>query len=127
MAFEIMVLLGLAGVLYYAYKKGDNEGYKGVDTSDIDSSDVPKVMIFKTVLMVGDRGQEVEKLQEVLDFLGYSPGAIDGIYGHLTERAVRQVQEKYSLAIDGMAGAQTFAALNTELEKYGGYLKTRGF
>jgi peptidoglycan hydrolase-like protein with peptidoglycan-binding domain len=42
---------------------------------------------------------------------GYNPGAIDGIFGLQTERAVRQFQRANNLSVDGVAGRETLTAL----------------
>ena len=45
-----------------------------------------------TTLYVGDRGDEVKKLQRRLTELGYLNDTIDGIYGQNTKRAVERFQ-----------------------------------
>lgn len=64
-----------------------------------------------STLRSGSRGEEVRQLQQALAAAGFSPGAIDGIYGPATERAVRAFQQAKGLAVDGIAGPQTWAAL----------------
>lgn len=59
----------------------------------------------------GSTGQEVRQIQTRLKNWGYYSGAVDGIYGSQTERAVRYFQSKNGLAVDGIAGARTLAAL----------------
>jgi peptidoglycan hydrolase-like protein with peptidoglycan-binding domain len=55
-------------------------------------------------------GPEVEQVQIALVALGY-PIAIDGTYGPRTEAAVRDFQAAHNLEVDGIAGADTQAAL----------------
>ena len=62
-------------------------------------------------LAVGDRGEEVRRLQEKLTELGYLTGTIDGVYGQQTKRAVAAFQENNDLTPDGSAGAKTLALL----------------
>lgn len=50
-------------------------------------------------------------LQKKLLQLGYSPGPLDGIYGPLTRKAVKQFQLEQGLVVDGIAGQQTHSAL----------------
>lgn len=63
------------------------------------------------VLQPGDEGEWVTYLQQMLEQAGYSPGAVDGSFGSTTEDAVRACQEANGLTVDGIVGAQTWAAL----------------
>ncbi|MEP4734076.1 N-acetylmuramidase domain-containing protein [Parvibaculum sp.] len=63
-----------------------------------------------TVLRRGSAGQQVRDLQAALMKLGH-PVAVDGRYGPATERAVLAFQKKAGLAVDGVAGRETLAAL----------------
>ncbi|MBW4545798.1 MAG: peptidoglycan-binding protein [Symplocastrum torsivum CPER-KK1] len=64
-----------------------------------------------TLLQRGDSGPEVRRLQERLRREGYNPGAIDGIFGRDTERAVLRFQRANGLEADGVAGRETLTAL----------------
>src|SRR4029453_12413168 len=55
----------------------------------------------------------VRQLQRGLRNGAYEPGPVDGLYGPLTEGAVRRFQQAHSLTIDGVVGPQTGAALRT--------------
>lgn len=59
----------------------------------------------------GSRGDEVIQIQTRLKRWGYYNGAIDGVYGQGTYQAVRRFQANNGLAVDGVAGKQTLAAL----------------
>lgn len=59
----------------------------------------------------GSTGQEVKNIQYRLRSWGYYSGSIDGVYGPRTYDAVRYFQSKNGLKVDGVAGAQTLAAL----------------
>lgn len=60
----------------------------------------------------GNTSTAVMNLQMALDHLGYNVGPIDGIFGSLTERAVKYFQEDtLGLAIDGQAGKYTKTAI----------------
>lgn len=59
-------------------------------------------------LVVGD---DVLALQERLTGLGFSPGRPDGIFGRLTDHAVREFQLNVGLPTDGTAGPETYRAL----------------
>lgn len=50
---------------------------------------------------------EVYQIQLLLAFLGYSPGALDGVWGQNTQAALRQFQREYGLTPDGVAGEDT--------------------
>ena len=60
----------------------------------------------------GERNDQVKIIQEKLKQLNFYAGAIDGIFGRNTERAVRAFQLSRSLLVDGIAGPQTNAALS---------------
>lgn len=49
----------------------------------------------------------IKQTQNLLDYLGYDPGAIDGAMGRNTQAAVRRFQADYGLAADGDPGAAT--------------------
>lgn len=49
----------------------------------------------------------IKQIQQLLDYLGYDPGAIDGVDGRLTQAAVRRFQGAEGLTVDGIAGEQT--------------------
>lgn len=67
----------------------------------------------KTVLRIGDHGEEVKKLQALLNGkLKLSPNLKeDGSFGGYTERAVKQFQATNNLGIDGVAGPKTWSVL----------------
>ena len=70
----------------------------------------------------GSRGDNVKKLQETLNTLGYDCGTADGIFGAKTETAVRSFQQANGLAEDGIAGKNTMALLyNKEGKEEGTY------
>lgn len=49
----------------------------------------------------------IKQTQNLLDYLGYDPGAIDGAMGRNTQAAVRRFQADYGLTADGDPGAAT--------------------
>lgn len=59
-----------------------------------------------TTLKLGSRGQEVRLLQQRLSLQE------DGIFGPITEEAVKAFQADNSLVVDGIVGAKTWASLN---------------
>ena len=59
----------------------------------------------------GSSGPTVTQIQTRLKSWGYYSGAVDGVYGSATEKAVKYFQSKNGLAADGQAGDKTLAAL----------------
>lgn len=59
------------------------------------------------ILVRGSQGYDVQQLQKDLGYLGYSVGAIDGIFGGQTERAVVNFQAQNGLKVDGIVGPAT--------------------
>ena len=53
----------------------------------------------------------VKDLQTRLNKLGYSCGTVDGIFGNQTKNAIIAFQKKSGITADGIAGKQTYAAL----------------
>ena len=66
-------------------------------------------------LKKGSKGDEVVTLQKKLKQWGYYNGAVDGIFGSGTEKAVQYFQRKNGLTADGVVGAKTAAALGMSL------------
>lgn len=58
---------------------------------------------------------ENRTIQTKLKRWGYYTGNVDGIYGSLTREAVRYFQRKNGLAVDGIVGPKTAAALGMTL------------
>ena len=69
------------------------------------------------ILKNGSRGNEVKKLQENLNKLGFNCGTVDGIFGVKTEAAVKAFQKAYSLTVDGIAGPATLGKIEELLKK----------
>lgn len=59
----------------------------------------------------GDSGNNVVKLQQALECLGYYSGAIDGVYGEGTVAAVKKFQRKRNMKDDGIAGSSTIRVI----------------
>ena len=49
----------------------------------------------------------IRQIQNLLDYLGYDPGVIDGANGPNTRDAVKSFQRAEGLTVDGIAGEQT--------------------
>jgi peptidoglycan hydrolase-like protein with peptidoglycan-binding domain len=59
----------------------------------------------------GDRGWDVAAMQYILARRGYPPGAIDAVFGPMTDTALRNFQRAFGLSADGHAGPMTISAL----------------
>ena len=59
----------------------------------------------------GAKGQDVKDLQAALNKHGASL-AVDGSFGPLTDKAVREFQRKKALSVDGIVGPKTWAAID---------------
>ena len=68
----------------------------------------------------GATGAGVTEIQTRLKAWGYYTGAVDGVYGSGTEKAVRYFQRSNGLTEDGQCGAQTLAALGLPTNMGGG-------
>ncbi|MBP5242544.1 MAG: peptidoglycan-binding protein, partial [Clostridia bacterium] len=63
------------------------------------------------VLKQGATGGEVSEVQRRLKQWGYYTGAVDGVYGAATKKAVMSFQAKNGLTADGVVGVKTYEAL----------------
>ena len=66
-----------------------------------------------TTLKLGSTGLEVSTLQAELSYVGLNPGTIDGVFGILTQQAVKTFQTSKKLTSDSIFGPLTAVALNT--------------
>lgn len=60
---------------------------------------------------VGSTGQVVNQIQTRLKNWGYYTGKVDGVFGSLTQKAVRYFQQKNGLTADGVVGTRTLEKL----------------
>jgi len=87
----------------------------GAEPTVVDD-DKTAVGAYTTKLRRGSRGTQVTKLQQQLITLGYlETGDADGKFGPKTAWAVMQFQKDQGINVDGVAGYQTFVALNEVL------------
>ena len=54
-------------------------------------------------------------LQDGLTTLGYNTGGLDGVFGNLTDIAVREFQRKNNLIVDGLVGNNTWVTLQNQV------------
>lgn len=97
MVLAIAVLLGISGFTIYK----------------VESDNARSVAV--AVISQGSRGETVKLIQQKLKRWGYYNGAIDGIYGSATKKAVKYFQSKNGLTADGIVGNKTLAALGISL------------
>lgn len=73
-------------------------------------------MTDKTIRLVTPRmqGPAIVRLQELLDLLGYDTGPHDGIFGTVTELAVRDLQRENNIDVDGVCGPVTWSVILRE-------------
>ncbi len=62
-------------------------------------------------LQVGDRGDEVQAVQEKLSQMGYVVGSMDGVYGDVTADAVKTMQKDKNLPADGKISPDLYKTL----------------
>ena len=72
------------------------------------------------VLMEGHAGEDVSKLQELLNVKGFWSGNIDGVFGKKTKDALIKFQSANGIAPDGVVGSETFRMLNIDTSSYRG-------
>jgi len=66
-------------------------------------------------------GYDVSSVQQILATLGYFPYDIDGVFGNLTQEAVRKFQQDNGLSPDGIVGPQTYEKLQERFDVATGY------
>ncbi len=84
------------------------DGYLGPSTRDVldSGSAVPNG------LLIGDEGDTVKRVQQLLIKYGYmNSGSDTGYFGEVTDKAVKAFQKKNGLSVDGNVGAKTMAKL----------------
>ncbi|MFB5662359.1 peptidoglycan-binding protein [Alteribacillus sp. HJP-4] len=68
-------------------------------------------------LKQGMKDADVSELQDWLKSNGYLEDQIDGIFGPLTEKALKTYQDAIGIGADGIAGPQTFGAISVSEAK----------
>lgn len=111
--FNVDKIVENHGSLGEAFKKGVvsskylRETIDGLNRSLVDLSTIEKE------LKIGDTGEDVKKIQEALNGLGYDIGktGVDGILGNATENAIKTFQEASGLTVTGIIDESTISAL----------------
>lgn len=95
---------------------GSSSGYKKekIKNSPVpENPEVSKCDAFVSRMQWGSRDGEVPKLQSLLNTLEFNSGVVDGIFGPVTDKAVKLFQATKKLATDGIVGPLTRSVLNT--------------
>jgi peptidoglycan hydrolase-like protein with peptidoglycan-binding domain len=71
------------------------------------------------VLRLGASGLPVRRLQSRMTAVGFDTGGVDGRFNGITATAVRQLQQRARLDVDGVVGPKTWAVVDA-LENEGG-------
>lgn len=79
--------------------------------TQVSSSSGSTTISFSTILRPGARGDQVRQLQIALSERGFS-GGTSGVYGPKTQQSVRDFQRSAGITVDGIAGPQTYGAIN---------------
>ncbi len=59
-------------------------------------------------------GEDISEVQRILQILAYYRSDIDGYYGPITEKAVKDFQRNNNLIVDGIVGSSTYEALQRQ-------------
>ncbi len=106
----VLTLLLLTGIGGANYAPGGDEF---CDTNDCHEPQRKSHKPHKRILKHGSRGEDVKKLQKILNARGLCPQpiVIDGIFGPTTLTAVRKFQRQSQLPVDGIVGGKTWDKL----------------
>lgn len=61
-------------------------------------------------------GDDIAQVQRMLQVLGFYRGDTDGIFGRITDAAVRAFQQSAQLTVDGIVGPRTAVALESHYD-----------
>ena len=102
-----------AGVIVNPYQALRSAEGKGTPATCSGGSDAPldSLLAGTRLLRRGVSGADVSELQGFLNLQGHEAGPVDGVFGSLTDLALRSFQQKRGLNADGVAGAQTRAEI----------------
>jgi peptidoglycan hydrolase-like protein with peptidoglycan-binding domain len=64
------------------------------------------------VLRIGSTGLPVRRAQKRMSLVGFDVGGVDGRHGAKTESAVKDLQQRFQVTVDGVVGPQTWAIID---------------
>ena len=64
------------------------------------------------VLRLGSTGLPVRRAQKRMSLVGFDVGGVDGRYGPKSESAVKDLQQRFKITVDGVVGPQTWAVID---------------
>ena len=103
-----------------AVETGTNQFTIYGSTSDKGCPAQSAVTVPTTFMATSASGDSVRELQRLLDYFGFSPGPIDGVYGGMTAGAVGAFQTSEGLAVTGTWTAVSWEAAQIRLDSMGG-------
>ena len=95
-------------------KRGDilvKSGHTVMVLEDGSKSKLIETTIKAQVLQKKCKGEAVVALQSILTGLDYYTGELDGSFGNLTDKAVKEFQKDNDLTVDGIVGSVTWEKL----------------
>ncbi|MFM9264320.1 peptidoglycan-binding protein [Tychonema sp. BBK16] len=106
----VLFLLLLTGIGGANYASGGDEVCQ---TNDCHEPQRKSHKPHKRILKHGSKGEDVRKLQKLLNARGLCPEpiALDGIFGRTTLDAVKKFQRQAKLPVDGIVGGKTWDRL----------------
>lgn len=73
----------------------------------VDASKIWAPGVENRIYKKGDKGGYVWELQRRLQFIGFYPGKVDGVFGSKTDKGIRSFQYRFGLKVDGKVGPRT--------------------
>ena len=102
-------------------------GWFDVVAGDIPQEELEVSKVSEPVYQKGSRGTAVERLQKNLTFLGFSTGGVDGAFGGKTETAVKQLQEKLHVEVNGKVDSGLNQQIQKMVKEVQTYLSKKGY
>jgi peptidoglycan hydrolase-like protein with peptidoglycan-binding domain len=78
--------------------------------------ELPAAALSWPLVVQGDKGERVVAIQYLLNERIGAGLKVDGVFGSLTEKAVRNFQAKFHLTVDGKVGSQTWTHLIIQVQ-----------
>lgn len=96
----------LVYTIYHGEEPGEKLGEESGEDQGTEDTDATV-----EILQKGSKGDEVVKLQNRLNELGYSVGTADGDFGNKTKTAVESFQKDHGLEVTGVVDEATYNAI----------------